>query len=545
VQTDVAVLDLAGYVVNGTRAAPDLRGVTLADPGVITAIIHAEEAVAAIDAARARGARVLFVRIGGPGGHCEGSFNVYDALRRFAAGGLVVTFALPGRVASSATVLHLAGDLRLMDPSAEFLLHSVVGTNGAALSDTTVAGAWNRRLLDVYTTRTSTPRDALEEAVRCTFTPDGTLEVRTLDVHAALAFGWAAFPADEATARQMAEHLARQMAGPAPRIAVTREVRDVTEVPTASITAAKIAAGAISAEKIGAGTITTRMLVSAYGDNLWPNGMSEISPPSGYTPPADDPEFGHRVYGGAAAGYYCRKFEAKSGEADQMFHTVPAQEGDRYYFAARVKLISGATNPRVILSVYGIDADGVPEAAGVVTVDSPVGSWVSASTGGIALPAATVAVMFGIQALQDGGTTVETARVDSIQAYRMTPTALLATGAVTLDKLAPRFHRATVDVTAGSPGSVALVGNASGISGVSLVTPSGPGVPCVRFTLATAMPDTDYVPTVVMEYPTFGRSPAIVEKTTTYFTVGWWLQSVGWSSVDGAISHRFSVLVHR
>jgi hypothetical protein len=126
-------------------------------------------------------------------------------------------------------------------------------------------------------------------------------------------------------------------------------------------------------------------------------------------------------------------------------------------------------------------------------------------------------------------------------------TAALAAGSVTKEKLA-NWARATVDVTTGAPGSVALVGAGSGISGVSIVTVNPPNIRCVRFTFATAMPDTDYVVALPREYTAtdgdWGEQMYVMEKTTTYFDVGWRAVTNPWIHID-ASSHRFSALAIR
>jgi hypothetical protein len=132
-------------------------------------------------------------------------------------------------------------------------------------------------------------------------------------------------------------------------------------------------------------------------------------------------------------------------------------------------------------------------------------------------------------------------------------TAALAAGSVTEEKLA-NWARATVDVTAGAPGSVALVGTAQGIASVSLVTLTAPVNPyrVARFTFATAMPDTNYVvapPTHeytagVNALPMLGRSFLVVTKTTTYFEIGMGNSVPTYTHVD-EYTHRFSVLVMR
>jgi hypothetical protein len=258
-------IEIRSYMVNGSSAAPDLRALEDAARRGAAEVVFAEDLVAEIDAARAAGARVLFVRVGGPGGHSQGSFQILDALRRFsAAGGKVVTYACAGRVASTATILALAGDFRFMHPAAVYLLHSTLGGEAAAAE-------WNPRMFEVYAARTSTPRAVLEQALRCTYTADGTLEAAELRREAALAFQWAHLDLDEAAARAMAA----QLAAPEPRIEVVREHRRADaaaeiaagaivadKIAAQAIVAAKIATGAVTADKIEAGAVTAEKIAA-------------------------------------------------------------------------------------------------------------------------------------------------------------------------------------------------------------------------------------------------------------------------------------------
>lgn len=121
------------------------------------------------------------------------------------------------------------------------------------------------------------------------------------------------------------------------------------------------------------------------------------------------------------------------------------------------------------------------------------------------------------------------------------------------DEVAASSARATVDVTAGSPGSIAFVGNASNISGVSWITIASPEYPtgyrAARFTFATAMPDTDYT-VVGMRESVSGdtattRQLRVTWKATTYFDICWTATDTNvWQNLD-AYTHRFSILVSR
>lgn len=122
--------------------------------------------------------------------------------------------------------------------------------------------------------------------------------------------------------------------------------------------------------------------------------------------------------------------------------------------------------------------------------------------------------------------------------------------------VATALSRATVDVTAGSRGSAALVGAAVNVASVSIVSvtvAAGPiTVYCVRLTFSSAMADTNYVAIPARE--SLGASdPAayvatnvrIVEKNTAYCTVGFVRSDANtYYNMDDA-THRFSVLVYR
>jgi hypothetical protein len=116
--------------------------------------------------------------------------------------------------------------------------------------------------------------------------------------------------------------------------------------------------------------------------------------------------------------------------------------------------------------------------------------------------------------------------------------------------LVAALPRATVDVTTGAPGSVAIVGTASGISGVAIQSLTYPVNPyrAARFTFSTAMANANYVVAPSREYTAtdsnWGEQIYVLEKTTTYFDVGWRAVTNPWIDID-ASSHRFSVLVYR
>jgi hypothetical protein len=125
----------------------------------------------------------------------------------------------------------------------------------------------------------------------------------------------------------------------------------------------------------------------------------------------------------------------------------------------------------------------------------------------------------------------------------------IATTAFVTEALAGPAY-ATVDVTTGAPGSVAIVGTASGISAVAIQSLTYPVNPyrAARFTFSTAMADANYVVAPSREYAStdadWGELMYVLEKTTTYFDVGWRAVTNPWIHIDNS-SHRFSVLVYR
>lgn len=200
-----------------------------------------------------------------------------------------------------------------------------------------------------------------------------------------------------------------------------------SEIAAGAITADKIAAGAITAEQISAGQITARQLVSAYGDNLWPNGHSEVSPPAGYSYSAADTEFGRRLYGGAYAGNYCRQFFSVSNSEEDLSTSVPVQGGDVLSLRAMVKLNAAATSPEATLEIAVFDGSGTTVYQEPFT--SPTGAWTPVRLD-VTASASAYAAVLRVFAKQSGGTLIEAARVDNIVAQRLVTSSQLASGVV-------------------------------------------------------------------------------------------------------------------
>jgi hypothetical protein len=140
------------------------------------------------------------------------------------------------------------------------------------------------------------------------------------------------------------------------------------------------------------------------------------------------------------------------------------------------------------------------------------------------------------------------AQSNTLKAGKESAEGRIGTAESQLAALPTRTARATVDVTTGAPGTVALVGAARGISAVSiesLTTPVNP-TRVVRFMFTTAMPDTDYSVDPSFEYPTItARGFFIRTKATTHCEVGlFFTTGTFYANVD-EFEHRFSVSVSR
>lgn len=123
-------------------------------------VCAATDVLAAIEDARARGVRVLLVRVTGPGGHVAGAEAIVGALEAFsAAGGFVLTFA-SGQVMSCAPLIALAGDLVCAEDGAAFVLHS---SNGPTVDDVERTNECHARYL---ADRTAIPLEQARAAFR-------------------------------------------------------------------------------------------------------------------------------------------------------------------------------------------------------------------------------------------------------------------------------------------------------------------------------------------------------------------------------------------
>src|SRR5438132_8162995 len=145
--------------------------------------LPAGKVLAEISEAWSRGVRALLLSLETPGGHVGESWHIYDTLQMFSRHRGPVVVHVLGWCASTATFIALAGDYVVMDPAAQLVVHSMVGRNRASVE------ADNRRALEVYASRTLTPRAELE---RWLSLQDGQeFDRAVLEGPAALYYGWA------------------------------------------------------------------------------------------------------------------------------------------------------------------------------------------------------------------------------------------------------------------------------------------------------------------------------------------------------------------
>ena len=72
--------------------------------------------------AESRESSELFIQISSPGGKLEPAFGIYDCLR---STNIPVTTLSMGNVESSAVLIYLAGDKRLVTPTSLFMVHAL------------------------------------------------------------------------------------------------------------------------------------------------------------------------------------------------------------------------------------------------------------------------------------------------------------------------------------------------------------------------------------------------------------------------------------
>ena len=161
-----------------------------------------------LEEVRARGTRVVLLRIESAGGLVDESLLIYEALRRFSRDGGRVVVHVAGWCGSTATFIALAGDYVVLDPAAKFLGH---GMNGYAPARTREL---NQRVRAIYAERSGglTPSHELDEWL--------ALEADAatwLMGEAAVCRGWADFVAHNFFAQHLAGMLAEGRTMPSQR----------------------------------------------------------------------------------------------------------------------------------------------------------------------------------------------------------------------------------------------------------------------------------------------------------------------------------------
>jgi len=100
----------------------------------------------------------ITIRINSPGGDVLDGFALFDTILRLRRKGHYVTTHGIGMIASMATVLMQAGDERILDANAWFMVHEISARSGGKTSDMEDELKFIRRLqdriLEIYTKRT-------------------------------------------------------------------------------------------------------------------------------------------------------------------------------------------------------------------------------------------------------------------------------------------------------------------------------------------------------------------------------------------------------
>jgi hypothetical protein len=121
------------------------------------------------------------------------------------------------------------------------------------------------------------------------------------------------------------------------------------QINAAAVGTSELASNAVTAEKISASQITVSQLVENYGDNLFPNGTSEVAPPCTGCAAESTSEFVYRSTSAAAAGTYGRRItnlETLSAEAG-------AYPGEKFSFQLSARKTGGTVNLRIDFYVSG------------------------------------------------------------------------------------------------------------------------------------------------------------------------------------------------
>jgi hypothetical protein len=182
----------------------------------------------------------------------------------------------------------------------------------------------------------------------------------------------------------------------------------------------------------------TTGLVPQQSDNLWPNGNSEASPPTGYTPgDGGDAQYGWRSYTPAYsfAGNYCRS--KTSDGVSRYFELVldlAAMPGDQHYLEAKA-LTNMTAGCNVYLFIRYFNAAG-GQLAEAITSFTP-SSYSGRSVTTAAAPAGTTTVRFCL-GLDTGAGRIAgyQAFFDAIYARKMVGGPQIIDGAISFAKLA-------------------------------------------------------------------------------------------------------------
>jgi len=107
----------------------------------------------------------ITITINSPGGDVMDGFALYDTILRLRRKGSYVTTHGQGMVASMAAVLMQAGDERILDRNAFFMIHEISALTGGRLSDIEEQAAFMKRLqgkaLDALAERSTLSKAAI------------------------------------------------------------------------------------------------------------------------------------------------------------------------------------------------------------------------------------------------------------------------------------------------------------------------------------------------------------------------------------------------
>lgn len=197
---------------------------------------------------------------------------------------------------------------------------------------------------------------------------------------------------------------------------------------TAAVQAAQLAAGCVTTPAIATGAVVAKAITVANWDNLWPNGSSEASFPTGGD--ANDAEWAGltNLGAGAFAGAWVRRV---TGANATIQREIPALPGESYYIEARVKAVVAGANKGAMVHLRALDNSGslLGSASGALNDTT---SW-ALSNAGLVMPAGTTRLIFR---LLNGSDAAADAYFDAIFARRMNDANLIVDGTITAAKIA-------------------------------------------------------------------------------------------------------------